>query len=537
MPAMGGDAIATHRCHRPQREILVRTKSIEWNLSPARLVERAIRRGEGTLTQDGAFVAITSPHTGRSPDDKFVVREAGNESEIWWGKVNVPFTPEQFERLYQDVSDHLSSQELFGQDLWAGADPAYRLGVRVITPSAWHALFTLNMFIEPTASQRANFEPGFTVLHAPELQADPAVHGTNSGTFIVLSFARRVVLIGGTRYAGEIKKSIFTVMNYMLPKQGVLPMHCSANVGEDEDVALFFGLSGTGKTTLSTDPQRFLIGDDEHGWSGAGIFNFEGGNYAKVIRLSREGEPLIYGASRRFGAILENVVVDPATRAVDWSADTITENTRSCYPISFIEGAVPSGRAGQPRHVMFLTADAYGVLPPIAKLTRDQAMYHFLSGYTAKVAGTERGVTEPKAAFSTCFGAPFLPLPPSVYAEMLGQKLKQHKARCWLINTGWTGGAYGVGQRMKLQYTRAMIHAALRGQLDDVPTQPDPVFGLHIPETVPGVPTDVLQPRSTWADAAAYDEQARKLASMFSENFEKFAAGVTEAVRQSGPNG
>ena len=510
-------------------------KKVEWNLSPAVLIEQAVLRREGTLTEDGAFVGITSPHTGRSPDDKFVVREPENEGQIWWGKVNVAIDPEHFDKLHRDVREHLAGQELFVQDLWAGADENYRLGVRVITPNAWHALFAHNMFIEPSAAERADFAPGFTVLHAPEMQADPAIHGTRSGTFIVLSFANRVVLIGGTRYAGEIKKSIFTVMNYMLPQQGVLSMHCSANVGEDSDVALFFGLSGTGKTTLSTDPQRFLIGDDEHGWTNEGVFNFEGGNYAKVIRLSRDGEPLIYGASRRFGAILENVVMDPSSRRVNWNDDALTENTRSSYPIEFIEGAVPGGKAGHPSHVMFLTADAYGVLPPISKLTADQAMFHFLSGYTAKVAGTERGVTEPKAAFSTCFGAPFLPLPPSTYAGMLGRKLAEHRSQCWLINTGWTGGAYGVGHRMKLQYTRAMIHAALRGQLDDVATQPDPVFGLHIPESVPGVPTDVLQPRTTWQDGAAYDEKARKLAKMFADNFEKFAAGVSEGVRKAGP--
>jgi phosphoenolpyruvate carboxykinase (ATP) len=508
---------------------------VHWNCTPAELVEHAIRRGEGRLTLDGAFAALTTPHTGRSPNDKFLVREPATESEIWWGNVNVPIDPASFERLRADVVAHLSDQELFVRDVFAGADPAYRLNVRVVGPNAWQSLFVHNMFIEPGAEERDGFEPDFTVLHAPELQADPARHGTRSGTFVVLSFAERQVLIGGTRYAGEIKKSIFTVMNYVLPRQDVLSMHCSANIGRSGDVALFFGLSGTGKTTLSADPNRNLIGDDEHGWSDRGVFNFEGGNYAKVIRLSAEGEPLIWGASRRFGAILENVVLDDETREVDFDDDSITENTRSSYPIRFIEGAVADGTGGHPSHVVFLTADAFGVLPPISRLTHEQAMYHFLSGYTAKVAGTERGVTEPKAAFSACFGAPFLPLPPSRYAGMLGERLREHGARCWLVNTGWTGGPYGTGSRMRLSHTRAMIDAALSGALNDAPTRTDPVFGLHVPEKIPGVPDGVLHPRSTWADAAAYDAQASKLAAMFRQNFEKFAGDVDEGVRTAGP--
>ncbi|HEX7118793.1 MAG TPA: phosphoenolpyruvate carboxykinase [Longimicrobiales bacterium] len=508
---------------------------VHWNLGAAALIEHAIRRGEGSLSENGAFVARTTPHTGRSPNDKFTVREPSSEDRIAWGSVNVPFSPEHFERLLADVRGHLDRQELFVQDVYAGADPQYRLNVRVVSTSAWHTLFARNMFIVPSAEARQDFEPGFTILHAPELQADPATHGTRSGAFVVVHFGERLVLIGGTRYAGEIKKSIFSVMNYLLPLEGVLSMHCSANVGNAGDVALFFGLSGTGKTTLSTDPSRHLVGDDEHGWSDTGVFNFEGGNYAKVIRLSAEGEPLIYGASRRFGAILENVVMDPDTRVVDWDDDSITENTRSSYPLSFIEGAVPSGQAGHPNHVMFLTADAFGVLPPIAKLTREQAMYHFLSGYTAKVAGTERGVTEPKATFSTCFGAPFLPLPPSTYARMLGEKVERHDAQCWLVNTGWTGGPYGVGSRMKLAYTRAMVDAAISGRLDDVETRQDPIFGLHVPVSIPGVPDEVLMPRQTWSDPAAYDAQAKKLAGMFRENFETFAAEVSDAVRNAGP--
>ena len=509
--------------------------AVHRNLSPAALIEAAIRRNEGVLTKDGAFVGNTKPHTGRSPDDKFVVRESESEERIWWGKVNVPLDRDKYEALRAEVNEHLSSQELFVSDLWAGADPRFRLNVRAISPNAWHSLFVSNMFIQPDASALADFAPGFTILHAPEFQADPARHGTRSSTFIVLSFADRTVMIGGTRYAGEMKKSIFTVLNYLLPLQGVLPMHCSANVGKGGDVALFFGLSGTGKTTLSADPNRNLIGDDEHGWSDRGVFNFEGGNYAKVIRLSAEGEPLIWSASNRFGAILENVVMDDDTRTVDFESDANTENTRSSYPISFIPGAVANGMAGHPKNVVFLTADAFGVLPPIARLTREQAMFHFLSGYTAKVAGTERGVTEPKAAFSACFGAPFLPLPPSVYAKMLGEKLEQHNARCWLVNTGWTGGAYGEGTRMKLAHTRAMIAAALSGQLDKAPTTTDDVFGLEVPTHIDGVPDEVLRPKDTWQDAAAYDQQAKKLAGMFKENFQKFAGDVSDEVKAAGP--
>ncbi len=523
--------------HDLSRHGLLTQQPVHWNFTAAPLVEHAIRRGEGALTADGAFVANTKPHTGRSPDDKFVVREPSSEQHIGWGKTNVAMTPENFDTLHKDVRSYLASNELFVQDLYAGADDAYRLNVRLVSTSAWHSLFARNMFIPPTLEQLDRFTPGFTILHAPELQADPYRHGTRSGTFIVLNFAEKLVLIGGTRYAGEIKKSIFSVLNYLLPLRGVLSMHCSANVGEDGDVALFFGLSGTGKTTLSADPERALIGDDEHGWSDDGVFNFEGGNYAKVIRLSAEGEPLIYAASRRFGAILENVVFNPDTRRVDFDDDSVTENTRSSYPINFISNSVRGGHAGHPRNVVFLTADAFGVMPPIAKLTRDQAMYHFLSGYTARLAGTERGVSEPKAAFSTCFGAPFLPLPPAVYAKMLGEKLEKHDAQCWLVNTGWTGGPYGTGQRMSLSYTRAMVHAALRGLLDDVPTRPDPVFGLHLPERLRGVPEEVLQPRSTWGDPNAYDRDAGKLAGMFRENFTKFEADVSDAVRAAGPRG
>jgi phosphoenolpyruvate carboxykinase (ATP) len=487
------------------------------------------------LTRDGSFAALTTPHTGRSPNDKFVVREPQSEEHIWWGN-NVPFPPEKFGLVHDEVRAYLNGQdELFARDVFAGADAKYRLNVRVVTPNAWQSLFAHNMFIEPDPDGFLNFEPDFTVLHAPELEAVPSKHGTKSGTFIILNFAERLVLIGGTRYAGEIKKSIFTVLNHALPLRGVLSMHCSANAGKRGDVALFFGLSGTGKTTLSADPHRHLIGDDEHGWSDEGVFNFEGGNYAKVIRLSREGEPLIHAASNQFGAILENVVVDEETREIDFDSDAITENTRSSYPISFIEGAVPDGCAGHPKNVMFLTADAFGVLPPISKLSREQAMYHFLSGYTAKVAGTERGVTEPKAAFSTCFGAPFLPLHPSVYARMLGEKLQKHDAQVWLVNTGWTGGSYGTGHRMELEHTRAMIEAALNGKLEKVETRADPVFGLHVPTHVPDVPDAVLDPRGTWPDGDGYDQQAAELAGMFRENFDQYAAEVSNDVREAGP--
>jgi phosphoenolpyruvate carboxykinase (ATP) len=505
------------------------------NLAPAELVEHAICRGEGELSRDGAFVARTAPHTGRSPNDKYVVKEPSSADRIWWGSVNVPMEEAQFATLRQRVLDHMKDRDLFTRDVWAGADPEYRVPLRVVSTRAWASLFVYNMFLEPTRAELDDFQPEWTVLHAPEVEAEPAVHGTRSSTFVVLNFGERTILIGGTSYAGEIKKSVFTLLNYVYPLRGVLSMHCSANMDPATGtVALFFGLSGTGKTTLSADPSRRLIGDDEHGWSDEGVFNFEGGNYAKVIRLSPKGEPLIYAASRRFGAILENVVMDEE-RAVDFDDDSITENTRSSYPIEFIEGAVQEGRGGHPVDVVLLTADAFGVLPPLARLTPEQAMYQFLSGYTAKVAGTEKGITEPKATFSACFGAPFLPLPPGVYAKMLGEKIARHGVRCWLLNTGWTGGAYGVGHRMKLSYTRAMVQAMLTGQLEDVPTERDPVFGLHVPVRVPGVPAEVLQPRNTWADGAAYDAQAQKLAAMFRENFEKYGDGVPAAVRSAGP--
>jgi phosphoenolpyruvate carboxykinase (ATP) len=509
-------------------------RDVYWNVPPAELVEEAVRRGEGELVATGPFNAITSPHTGRSPHDRFIVREPGSEERVAWGKVNVPMETAAYEALREDLLRYLDEHELFVRDMWAGAHPRYSLPVRVVTPSAWHSLFTYNMFRRPRLEELETMRPGFTVLHAPEFRADPARHGTRTATFVVIHFGRGEVLIGGTRYAGELKKSIFSVLNYLLPEQGVLSMHCSANVGRNGDTALFFGLSGTGKTTLSADPERGLIGDDEHGWSEDGIFNFEGGCYAKVIRLSAEGEPEIFATTRMFGTILENVVVDDHRR-IRLDDAAITENTRASYPLEYIPNHVPAGRGRHPRNILFLAADAYGVLPPIARLSREQAMYHFLSGYTAKIAGTERGVNEPQATFSACFGGPFMVLPPVRYAEMLGERIDRHDVRVWLVNTGWTGGRYGEGQRMKLEYTRAIVHAVLDERLDAVETRMDPVFGLHVPARVPGVPERVLDPRSTWRDAAEYDEQARRLAGMFRQNFETLGGEVPDAVREGGP--
>ena len=510
-------------------------KRVWANLTPSRLVEHAVRRNEGQLSDSGAFTAVTAPHTGRSPKDKFVVEEPGSSGEIWWGR-NEKLSEAHFTKLLAAVKSHLNEQpELFVQDLFGGADPAYRVPVRFITPNAWQALFVRNMFVRPTLADLAQFQPEWSVYHAPELEADPAVHGTRSGTFIVLNFARREILIGGTRYAGDMKKSIFTALNYLMPRHGVMPMHCSANVGPGGDTAIFFGLSGTGKTTLSADPSRRLIGDDEHGWSDRGVFNFEGGCYAKAIRLSAEGEPEIYAATRMFGTVLENVELDPETREPDFDSDRITENTRASYPIHFIPNHQPSGVGGHPKNIVFLTADAFGVMPPVARLTPEQAMYHFLSGYTAKVAGTERGVTEPSATFSSCFGAPFLPRHPGVYAKMLGERIARHGARVWLVNTGWTGGPFGVGTRMKLAHTRAIVAAALAGKLEHARYRPDPVFGIEVPDAVPGVPGEVLIPRATWADPAAYDAQAKRLAEMFRKSFAAFASEVPKQVADAGP--
>jgi phosphoenolpyruvate carboxykinase (ATP) len=513
---------------------LAAAATLRRDLAAASLIERAIRGGEGTLVADGAFAATTGPHTGRSPKDRFIVDRPAVRAAIDWGEVNRAIDPARADRLWAKARAHAAGRDLYVQDLFAAADPAYRLRVRVITETAWHSLFARNMFRAPEPADLRGFEPDFTVVQLPSLQADPAVHGTRSRAAIVLDLERRTVLVCGTRYAGEIKKSVFSVLNYLLPEQGVLPMHCSANVGPDGDVAIFFGLSGTGKTTLSADPGRVLIGDDEHGWGPRGVFNFEGGCYAKVIRLSAEDEPEIFAASTRFGAILENVVVDPLTNQVDLDDDSLTENTRASYPLQFIANASRTGIAGHPSNVVMLTADAFGVLPPISRLTPEQAMYHFLSGYTARVGGTEAGVKEPQTTFSTCFGAPFLPRPPSVYATMLGDMMRRHRVDCWLVNTGWSGGPYGTGKRMSLPHTRAMLQAALDGTLRDVPMRTHPLFGLAMPESCPGVPSEVLDPRTTWADGAAYDEAARAVAKRFEANFARFEPQVDRAVAAAG---
>jgi phosphoenolpyruvate carboxykinase (ATP) len=509
---------------------------IYWNPGVPHLYEEAVRRRESVIAAGGPLLCRTGQHTGRSPNDKFIVREPSSEQNVAWGKVNRPIDDESFDAIQKRMLAHLRGRDVFVQDCYAGADPAFRLPVRVITERAWHSLFARHLFIpEPDPAKQVQHDPQFTVVDIPSFTARPADDHTNSEVFILLNFAKRLVLIGGTNYAGEIKKSIFTVMNYLLPLREVMPMHCSANVGTEGDVALFFGLSGTGKTTLSSDPNRSLIGDDEHGWSTEGVFNFEGGCYAKMIRLSAEAEPQIYATTRRFGTILENVAWDPETRSLDLDDDAFTENTRGAYPLEFIDNAVPSGQGGHPSNVVMLTADAFGVMPPIARLSPEAAMYHFLSGYTAKVAGTERGVTEPKATFSTCFGAPFMVWEPNVYARLLGERIAKHHVKVWLVNTGWTGGPFGVGSRMKIAYTRAMITAALSGALDGVEYKIDPVFNLDVPQSCPGVPAEVLNPRATWADQAAYDEQAKKLAAMFDENFKAFAASASDAVKAAGP--
>jgi phosphoenolpyruvate carboxykinase (ATP) len=515
---------------------LAPTGTVHFNMVPPELFGAAARRQEGQFADMGPFAAVTAPHTGRSPKDKFLVSDPATDSDVDWGDVNRKMDPAHFETLLADVQAYLDKQpELFVQDLYCGADPNYQLSVRYVSPNAWQMAFVRNMFIRPDRKTLETFIPNFTVLHAPEMQADPAKHGTRTGTFVVLNLARRMILIGGTRYAGELKKAMFTVMNYMLPKQGVLCMHCSANIGKKGDTALFFGLSGTGKTTLSADPSRDLIGDDEHGWSKEGVFNCEGGCYAKVINLSPDTEPDIYRTTQMFGTILENVVLDEDKR-IKFADQSITENTRASYPLTYIPNHVPSGRGGHPKNVVLLTADAFGVLPPISKLTPEQAMYYFLSGYTAKVAGTERGVTEPQATFSAAFGAVFLVWPAAKYADMLGELLREHGSNVWLLNTGWSGGPYGVGKRMKLSYTRAMVNALLSGALDKVPTTTDPIFGLNVPESVPDVPKEILNARGTWTDKDAYDKQARKLAGMFRDNFAQFK-GASEAIKAAGPKG
>jgi phosphoenolpyruvate carboxykinase (ATP) len=506
-----------------------------WNLLEPALVESAVKSEAIHLAPGGPVVARTAPYTGRSPSDKFIVEEPGSIDEIAWGQINKGISSERFDALYDRVVAHLNRRPLFIEDLAAGADPANRLPIRLVTESSWHALFARNMFLRPERSTLSEHRPKFTIVHAPDFKAQPERDGTNSEVFVLLNLARNLILIGGTAYAGEIKKSIFSLMNYLLPHKGILSMHCSANVGQAGDVALFFGLSGTGKTTLSADPERPLIGDDEHGWSDDGVFNFEGGCYAKVIRLNKDHEPEIYSTTERFGTVLENVVQDEETLAIDLDDDSITENTRAAYPITHLPNIVRNGCAGQPDNVIFLTADAFGVLPPISRLTPEQAMYYFLSGYTAKVAGTERGIKEPQATFSACFGEPFLPLHPNRYAEMLGEKIRSGSPGVWLINTGWTGGPYGTGERIAIPYTRAMIRAALSGELKDAEFHTEPSFGLSIPVSVEGVPSEVLDPRKTWQDPAAYERQAAELSTMFSDNFERYSDVVSESVRRAGP--
>jgi len=506
---------------------------VHHNMPVELLIESALGRGEARRAANGALVAYTGARTGRSPKDKYTVDDDLTHTAVDWGKVNLPFTPERFESLLQRVLEHLRTRSLFIQDLYCGADPDYRMSIRIIAEYAWHALFVRQLFVRPDSAELSTHEPEFTVIAAPEFEANPERDGTRSGAFILADFTRRIVLIGGTKYAGEMKKSIFGVMNFLVPQRDVLPMHCSANVGPDGRTALFFGLSGTGKTTLSADPARRLIGDDEHGWSPSGIFNFEGGCYAKCVDLTEEREPQIYRAIR-YGSVLENVVLDPTTNQPDYTDIHLTENTRVAYPVEHIDQAVIPGIGAHPRNVMFLAADAFGVLPPIARLSPEQAMYHFLSGYTAKLAGTEAGMgKDPEPEFSACFGSPFLPLAPRVYAEMLGKRLKQHNATCWLVNTGWSGGKFGVGKRMSLPITRALVNAALDGKLDNVEYTTESAFGLQIPISCPGVPPEILNPRNAWDDKESYDKTAADLAQRFDANFQQFEA--SEEIRNAGP--
>ncbi len=508
--------------------------TIQYNLTAPTLYEEALRRGEARLTDEGALVAYTGQHTGRSPKDKFVVRDALTDKTVWWGN-NQAMTPQQFETLYDDFAAHAAERDLFVQDLIGGADEKRNLPTRVVTELAWHSLFIRNLLIRPRAEQLVDFAPGMTIIDLPSFRADPARHGSRSETVIAIDLTRMIVLIGGSAYAGEMKKSVFTALNFLLPGQGVMPMHCSANEGPAGDTAIFFGLSGTGKTTLSADPHRTLIGDDEHGWGPEGVFNFEGGCYAKCIKLSKEAEPEIFAASTRFGSVLENVVLDASLKP-DFDDESLTENTRSAYPLDFIPNASVTGRARQPKNVIMLAADAFGVMPPIAKLTPAQAMYHFLSGYTAKVAGTERGVTEPTPEFSACFGSPFLPRHPSEYGNLLRELIAEHNVDCWLVNTGWTGGAYGVGKRMPIKVTRTLLAAALNGSIKASSFRTDPYFGFEVPKFVKGIDDAILDPRSTWADPIAYDRQAKGLVGMFIDNFGKFEDHVDASVRGAAPS-
>jgi phosphoenolpyruvate carboxykinase (ATP) len=510
-------------------------RRVRANLSTAELVEDAIRRGEGILAAEGPLVVRTGKHTGRSPEDKFIVDEPSSRDKIWWGKVNRPISEEHYDRLRARLVAYCADKDLYAQDCLIGADPVHQRRLRVYTESAWASIFARNLFRRTTATERIGFQPNFTIVCVPSFQADPETEGTRTGTAILLHLQRMEILIVGTEYAGEIKKSAFTVMNYLMPDEGVLPMHSSVNVGKGGDSVVFFGLSGTGKTTLSADPERGLIGDDEHGWGAQGLFNFEGGCYAKTIRLSPMYEPDIFQTTRRFGTVLENVDLDPETRELDLDSEAITENTRGAYPLHFIGNADPTGMTVQPRTVVLLTADAFGVLPPISRLTHAQAAYHFISGYTAKLAGTEVGVKEPKATFSACFGAPFMPRHPAEYAHMLTDRLAEHGVTVWLVNTGWTGGPYGTGERMNIAHTRAMVRAALTGRLADVPTRIDPIFRVEVPLTCPDVPDAFLDPRATWADPDAYDRQAARLARMFADNFADYADGASAEIREAGP--
>ncbi len=511
-------------------------KGVLWNLTPTELVEEAVKNREGVLADNGAFMCDTGKFTGRSPKDRFIVKDDYTKDRVWWGDINMPFDSDKFDALYNKMLRFLDGKRLYVRDAYAGADPNYRLDIRVIDTQAWHNLFCYNMFLRPTNEELENFNPDFTVLAIPEFQADPEVDGTRQKNFAIVNFTKKLIIIGGTGYAGETKKGIFSVLNFLLPeKKDVLSMHCSANIGKDGDTAIFFGLSGTGKTTLSADPNRYLIGDDEHGWTEDGVYNFEGGCYAKVIDLTEEKEPEIYRAIK-FGAIVENTRFFPGTRTIDFSNTEVTENTRVSYPLYHIPNAVEPSVGGTPKNIFFLTCDAYGVLPPISKLSVGQAMYHFISGYTAKVAGTEEGVTEPQAAFSACFGAPFMPLHPTRYAELLGEKMHEHQANVWLINTGWVGGAYGVGHRIKLKYTRAMITAALEGKLDEVTFEKHPVFGVNVPTDCPEVPKEVLNPRNTWENKTEYDQKARYLANLFTQNFVNFSEYANEEILAGAPN-
>ena len=520
--------------HKSQNGIdqqgLDKAAAIHWNLRPSQIYELALARGEAEIAGSGPLLVKTGAHTGRSAQDKFIVRDATTEDTIWWDN-NKDMTAAQFDALHADMLAHAEGRELLVQDLFGGADKTHRLATRVVTELAWHSLFIQNLLIEPETQELEGFDPEFVIMNFPSFSADPARHGSRGETMIAVNFDKKMVLICGTSYAGETKKSVFSMLNYTLPAKRVMPMHCSVNVGEEGDSAVFFGLSGTGKTTLSADPNRVLVGDDEHGWSENGVFNFEGGCYAKMINLSAEAEPEIFATTQRFGTVLENVVMDPATRELDFDDNTLAENSRGAYPLSFIPNASDTGTAGHPKNIIMLTADAFGVLPPIARLTPSQAMYHFLSGYTAKVAGTEKGVTEPEATFSTCFGAPFMPRHPSEYGNLLRDLIAEHDAKCWLVNTGWTGGAYGIGNRMPIKETRTLLSAALDGSLNNVEFRTDDNFGFDVPVAVPGVDGSILNPRDTWADKDAYDAQAAKLVSMFVANFDKFLDHVDDNVR------